>query len=119
MTRLGKPDVMTPLYAFAPSLHASARWAPPRPTKSTTEANFDTYKIFYKAGASGVTTSDTEHSDSDLLRLYEVYLKTGSPRFVHERGSVADHLVDLKSRYESIRFCRSLTQPTGLTSKRR
>ncbi|MGD1971282.1 MAG: hypothetical protein PVF24_06700 [Desulfobacterales bacterium] len=32
----------------------------------TTEANFDTYKIFYKQGASGVTESDTEHSDSDL-----------------------------------------------------
>ncbi|GAF85333.1 unnamed protein product, partial [marine sediment metagenome] len=32
----------------------------------STETNFDTYKIFYKQGASGVTESDTEHSDSDL-----------------------------------------------------
>ena len=32
----------------------------------STEANFDTYKIFYKQGASGVTESDTEHTDSNL-----------------------------------------------------
>jgi hypothetical protein len=32
----------------------------------TTETNFDTYKIFYKAGASGVAETDTEHSDADL-----------------------------------------------------
>ena len=36
---------------------------------ATTETNFDAYKIFYKAGASGVTTSDTAFTtanDSDL-----------------------------------------------------
>jgi hypothetical protein len=33
---------------------------------ATTEANFETYKIFYKQGSSGVTTSDSEHTDSDL-----------------------------------------------------
>ncbi|MBU1061258.1 MAG: hypothetical protein KJ952_00840, partial [Candidatus Omnitrophica bacterium] len=32
----------------------------------STEPNFDTYKIFYKQGTSGVTESDTEHVDSDL-----------------------------------------------------
>lgn len=33
---------------------------------STTESNFSMYKIYYKAGASGVTESSTEHDDSDL-----------------------------------------------------
>jgi hypothetical protein len=32
----------------------------------TTDANFDTYRIFYKQGSSGVTESDTEHTDSNL-----------------------------------------------------
>ncbi|UCG63506.1 MAG: hypothetical protein JSW12_12540, partial [Deltaproteobacteria bacterium] len=32
----------------------------------TTDDNFDTYKIFYKQGSSGVTESDTEHTDSNL-----------------------------------------------------
>ncbi|MFH1012582.1 MAG: S-layer homology domain-containing protein [Candidatus Peregrinibacteria bacterium] len=32
----------------------------------TTETNFANYKIFYKAAASGVTTSDTEFDDADL-----------------------------------------------------
>ncbi len=33
---------------------------------ATTETNFDTYKIFYKQAASGVTEADTPHTDSDL-----------------------------------------------------
>lgn len=32
----------------------------------TTETNFSTYRIFYKAGASGVTEADSEHADADL-----------------------------------------------------
>jgi hypothetical protein len=32
----------------------------------TTEANFSTYKIFYKQGSSGVAETDTEHTDSNL-----------------------------------------------------
>ena len=34
---------------------------------TTTEANFDRYKIFYKLGSDGVLESDNEHSDPDLL----------------------------------------------------
>ncbi len=33
---------------------------------STIEANFSKYRIFYKAGASGVTESDNEHLDTNL-----------------------------------------------------
>jgi hypothetical protein len=32
----------------------------------STETNFDTYKIFYKQGASGVTEADTEHTDPNM-----------------------------------------------------
>jgi len=35
----------------------------------TTESNFDTYKIFYKEGSSGVAETDTEHSDADLAYI--------------------------------------------------
>ncbi len=35
----------------------------------TTEANFDTYKIFSKQGASGVTESDTQHTNSSLAYI--------------------------------------------------
>ncbi len=33
---------------------------------TSTETNFSYYKIYYKAGTSGVTESDTEHTDSNL-----------------------------------------------------
>lgn len=33
---------------------------------TTTEANFSTYKIYYKQGASGVTEADTQQNDSNL-----------------------------------------------------
>ncbi|MDA3840399.1 MAG: fibronectin type III domain-containing protein [Patescibacteria group bacterium] len=36
---------------------------------TTTDSNFSHYKIFYKEGTSGVTESDSEHSDEDLLDL--------------------------------------------------
>ena len=32
----------------------------------TTETNFDTYKIFYKEGSSGVAETDTQHTDANL-----------------------------------------------------
>ena len=34
---------------------------------STTETNFDEYHIYYKVGTSGVTESDNQHADNDLL----------------------------------------------------
>lgn len=36
---------------------------------TTTEDNFDTYKIFYKEGSSGVTELDIEHTDTDLENI--------------------------------------------------
>ncbi len=36
---------------------------------STSETNFSEYKIFYKQGTNGVTESDTEHIDANLLDI--------------------------------------------------
>ena len=35
----------------------------------TTDTNFSEYRVYYKQGTSGVTTSDTQHSDGDLAYI--------------------------------------------------